>query len=101
MPKGRTAALRRWIQSARNVRLRRLRSRNAYWLAFSPACLAMRMGFLRRPEKPFPLVRPFFCFAGAVTPRLTRAMADLLCADYGFKKRSAGQPFGIQYFLML
>ena len=42
-------AFRRWIHKARKVRLRRLRSRKAYWLAFSTACLAMRMVFLRRP----------------------------------------------------
>jgi len=38
----RTAALIRWIQSARKLRLRALRSRVAYWLALSTACVAVR-----------------------------------------------------------
>src|ERR1044072_4544462 len=97
MPKGRTAALRRWIHSARNVRLRRLRSRKAYCWAFSTACLAMRMVFLRRPEKPFAAFRTFLCLAWDVTTRFIRAMTDLLYADLRVQKsksdRSAvGQP---------
>src|SRR5580692_11722639 len=77
MPNGRTAALRRWIQSARNVRFLRLRSRKAYWPAFSTACLAMRMVFLRRPKKPLAALSTFLCLAWEVTPRLTRAMIQI------------------------
>src|SRR3954447_7853871 len=44
MPNGRTAALSRWIHSARKVRFLRLRSRKAYWPAFSTAALAARIG---------------------------------------------------------
>src|SRR4029078_5950468 len=70
----------RWIHKARNVRLRRLRLRKAYWFAFSPACFAMRIVFLRRPEQTLAAFRAFLCLACEVTPRLTRAI-EILLAD--------------------
>src|SRR5580698_7176508 len=90
MPNGRTAALMRWIHSARKVRFLRLRSRKAYWPALSTAALAARMVFLRRPQKPLACSSTFLCRAWATTPLFTRAMSF---APYG-------RPLG-RYVLMI
>ena len=53
-----TAALMRWIQSARNVRFLRLRSRKAV-PAFEHGLGSTGLVFLRRPEKPLVVLEIF------------------------------------------
>src|SRR5512132_2202830 len=52
------------------------------------ASLAMRKTFLRRPRKPLARARTFLWRARAVTPRLTRGMADLLRSLSADERRS-------------
>ena len=71
IPSWRTAALMRICQSARNSRLRTLRSRYAYVHACISVSFAARYFFDRPHLKPFAASKIFFLRLWAVTPRLT------------------------------